>query len=636
VFTSLGDWERFAMPIRRRSIATDCFWAALMFALLVMTGCASIAWNSALKQDTPASYFRFMRDHGESKYADQAQERLDFHRLKRSPTMAGFERFRKEYPASTLLVELQPALEKPAFEMARAKGTSAAYREFLTGFGGGVLEDRAEGNAAYVEAQGFGGDATQLAAFAKLYPDSDFAAEAQRTVQAVAVSRAGRIDRVGLVLDIAASTPERTRVREVLLDRIEELMERVGVGLVEIPASIAPADVSRYPRVRLEVKHVEHVVDRKVRPGELARPAMLGETQLVLRDHGAGAVIASRRFEIRVEDKEHVLGTSVLFSAVSPKYWNDFFVPIARWRNDSAIRPPIGLARPVMDLDGVGDRTVVLYEDGDFELLGLSDPTKPVRLAAYSRGEDFKKWTGIRVLGNRVAIYGEEGLELVRFSPSGPIAEKTWTRGQIGRVLSLTPLGDQLVIVGSKGMQILDPETGQVRRVMRRVLTSVATAGDTLVFVDGESIYLSNMELLEQNRVIAQLKLGKTFGPKNVRVLDQAAIVTGPGGALVIDLRNPKKPKVIAKLSTHEIGDVVDATRVRGRVFLVGTRGLQVLNRSLTRVEEMIDVGMRSRVTVMGRHLVTANDAGLQVVDATPWAEAIVPAAPGRGAAARP
>jgi hypothetical protein len=60
----------------------------------------------------------------------------------------------------------------------------------------------------------------------------------------------------------------------------------------------------------------------------------------------------------------------------------------------------------------------------------------------------------------------------------------------------------------------------------------------------------------------------------------------------------------------------------------VGERGLQVLNPQLTRVEETIDVGDRNRVSTMGRHLVTADANGLQVVDATPWAEVGVPAAP--------
>jgi len=615
------------MPTRTSSVASSCFRFALVFALLSITGCASRAWHHALEQDSPAAYYQFMRDHGESKYADEAQQRLDFHKLKRNPSLAGFEAFRKKYPGSPLIAELHPALEQPAFEVARAQGTASAYREFVAGFAGGRLASRAEGNAVYVEAKGFGGNAAQLASFAERHPDSDFAPEAERTVKAVVARQTGRTDRVGLVLDIASSTPERKRVREVLVDRIEELMERVGIQIVEIPVNLAPGKASGYPALRLEVTHTEREVGRQVRAGELAQPAMLGETRVVLREGKGGDIISSRQFDIRVEDKAHVPGTSVLFSSVSPKYWDNFFVPIARWRNDRTIRPPIALNRPIVDLDGVGDRTVVLYEDGDFELLGLADPTQPVRLAEYHRGEDYKKWTGVRVLGDRVAIYGEEGLELVRFTSSGPIAEKSWTRGQIGRVLSLTPLGDQLVIVGAKGMQILDPATGKIRRVMRRVLMSVATAGNTLVFADGESIYLSNLELLAQNRVIAQMKLGKTFGPNNIRVLDQAAIVTGPGGVLVIDLRNPKQPKAMAKLSTREIGEVVDAMRVRGRVFLVGKRGLQVLNRSLTRVDETIDVGERNRMTVMGRHLVTADRVGLQVVDATPWAAASTPAA---------
>lgn len=615
------------MSTQNRSSAMFLLRAILIASVFVMTGCVGSAWKGALEEDTPAAYYRFMRDHGDSKYADQARERLDFHKLKRHPTLAGFETFRKQFPDSDLIVELHPALERPAFEVARAQGTAAAYREFLAGFAGGELESQAEGNAAYVEAHGFGGDAALLASFAKRYPASDFSAEAERTAKAVAAKKTGQFDRVGLVLKIARSTPEAKRVREELVDRIEELMERVGISLVEIPGVVPAGQAGRYPKARLEVTHTEREVGRHVGAGELARPAMLGETEIVLLEQEGGAVIASRRFSLRVEDKAHVPGTSVLFSAVSPKYWNEFFVPIARWRNDQSIRPPIELGRPIVDLDGKGDRVVVLFEDGDFELLGLADPTQPIRLAAYHRGEDYKKWTGVRVLGDRVAIFGEEGLELVRFTSGGPVAEKTWTRGQIGRVLSLATLGDQIVIVGAKGMQILDPAANTVKRVMRRVLMSVAAAGETLVFVDGESIYLSTLDLLAQNRVVAQMKLGKTFGPNNVRVLDQAVIVTGPGGALVIDVKNPAKPKALAKHMTRDIGDIVDATRVRGRVFLVGTRGLQVLNRSLTRVEETIDVGERNRVTVMGRHLVTADGNGLQVVDATPWADAAVPAA---------
>ncbi|MCP4905464.1 MAG: hypothetical protein GY910_10835 [bacterium] len=612
-----------------RSIASLGLRSLLIAALLAATGCVGGAWKKTLEEDTPAAYYRFMREHGDSEFSGEARERLDFHKLHRSPTVTGFEVFRKRYPESDLIEKLYPVLQKPAFEEAQARGTAAAYRGFLAGFARGDFAARAEGNAVFMEATGFGGDPRQLAIFAERYPLSDFAPEARRTVEAVAARQTGRIDRIGLVMEIAATTPEIKRVRDALVDRVMKMTERVGVELVAIPDRLDASQADRYPQARLEVSHIEQPVDHQVKAGELARPAVLGATRVVLREREGGAVIADRRFEIRVEDKAHVSGTSVLFSAVSPRFWDEFFVPIARWRNDRTVRPPTLLDRPVVDLDGFGDRIVVLYESGHFDLIGLSDPLEPVKLATYSRSENFKKWTGIRAIGERVAIYGEEGLELIRFTAKGPVVEKAWNRGEIGRVLSLAPLGDSIVLVGAKGMQLLDPVEGTVRRVMRRVLMSVAAVGDTVVFVDGESIYLSSMALLAENRVIAQMKLGKTFGPNNVRALDDAAVVTGPGGALVIDLRNPGQPKAVAKLSTREIGKVVDATRVRGRTFLVGERGLQLLNRRLDRVEETIDVGERNRVSVMGRHVVTADAQGIQVVDATPWSESPRPAAAG-------
>lgn len=595
--------------------------------LLSLGGCAGKAWQQALEEDTPAAYYRFMREHGDSQYAAAARERLDFHKLYREPTLSGYASFQRRYPNSELLVRLHPALETPAFEAARAAGTAGAYRDFVERFPGGELAARAEGNAVFVASEGFGGDADRLAAFAREYPESDFAAEAGRTTEAVAARRAASFDAVGLVLDVDASTPERARVRTALIDRMAKLTERAGVQLRVAPEGVAPERVRHFPAARLEVRHVEAAVGRATEAGELARPAMLGTTEVVLRAQSGEPPIATRRFELRVEDKSYVPGASVLFGANASRYWSDFFVPVASWRNDTTVRPPIALERPVIDVDGFGDRVAVLYEDGDFELLGLADPTRPIRLARYARHEDYKKWSGIRSVDGRIVIYGEEGLEFVRFTAAGPVAEQTWNRGDIGRVLSIAPVGDQMVIAGVRGLQVLDLATGEMRHVMRRVVKSVDALGETLVFVDGESVYLSTLALLAENRVIAQLELGKTFGPDNVRVLDRAAVVTGPGGALVVDLKDPRKPKAVAKLASREVGEVFDASRVRGRTFLVGERGLQLLTRRLDRVEETIDVGVRDRVSVMGRHLVTSSASGIQVVDSTPWAEAPPPAA---------
>lgn len=620
--------ERLAMSIRNASSISLAIRGLLVLSLLAISGCAGRDWKNAVAEDTPAAYYRFMREHSDSNYISAAHERLEFHKLKRSPTLAGFDAFRAKYPDSELTDALHPALEKPAFEAAQAQGTAEAYRSFAKKFATGREAARATGNAVYVEASGFGGDADALARFAKQHPESDFAAEAERTAIAHAARKAGHFDRVGLVMKIDSRTPEAARVRDALVDRIEELMERVGIQVVPVPAKAANASAQRgLPTARLEVRHRERSVEADAHSGGLSRASILGETEVVLRDKQGGEVIAKRRFELRVEDRAHVPGTSVLFSAVSPKYWSEFFVPTARWQNNQTVRPAIELSGPVVDVDAAGDRVVVLYENGNFDVLGLADPTKPVRFASYQRGEDFKRWSGVRMLGSRIAIFGEEGLELVRFTESGPVADMTWDRGKIGRVRSIAQLGDQLAIVGAKGLQIVDPGTGTVRRVMRRVLQSVASAGEVLIFVDGESVYISSLALLAENRVIAQMKLGRTFGPKNVRVHDQTAIVTGPGGALVIDVRNPQAPKALAKLSTREVGEIFDASRVRGRTFLVGARGALLLTRSLNAVEETIDVGERNRIVVMGRHLVTANRKGLQVVDASPWADGAVPAA---------
>ncbi len=601
----------------------------LRIALLVATGsllagCVGGAWNRAVEEDTPAAYYRFLRDHAESRYAAEARERLEYHKLLANPSLAGFEAFRERHPQSFLLVNLKPALEQPAFDHARARGTATAYREFLTEFPSGPLSARAIGNATYLEARGYPGDPAGLAEFAQLHPESDYAAEAARTAETLVAHRGAGSGRLGIRFAIDPGTAEARRVRQTLEERIRELAMRAGIQVVVLP----DAPVEGGPGIVLEVDHHEKPVAEAAGKGRLVQPGMRAVTRLVLRDAASGHTIAERAFEIRVDDKAHVPGTSLLFSAAAPRYWAEFFVPFARWNNDRSVRPALALSRPVVDVQGMGDRSVVLYEDGDFELWDLADPLAPVKLAAYDRGENYKKWSGVRVIGQRVAIFGEEGLELVRYERGHATRERAWSRGEIGRVLGLAPVGHELVLVGAKGMQVLDLETGTIRRAMRRVIQGVGSTGEALVFADGESIYVSTLELVADERVIAQMKLGRTFGPSHVRVIDRTAIVTGPGGAMVIDVSVAERPRVVGKLFSREIGEVFDATRIDGRVYLVGQRGLQVLNRKLDGVEETVDVGARTRVSAMGRHLVTADATGLQVVDASPWAVHGLPTVP--------
>ncbi|MBW2425120.1 MAG: hypothetical protein JRG86_12780, partial [Deltaproteobacteria bacterium] len=137
------------MPTRLRSITTLALRGLLVVALLASAGCVGGAWKRAVEEDTPAAYYRFLRNHGDSKYADGARERLEFHKVKRHPTLEGYERFQRQYPDSELTEALHPSLEAPAFEQARAQGTAQAYREFLADFASGALAGLMKG--LYVE-----------------------------------------------------------------------------------------------------------------------------------------------------------------------------------------------------------------------------------------------------------------------------------------------------------------------------------------------------------------------------------------------------------------------------------------------------------------------------------------------------
>ena len=177
----------------------------LVLPLVALFGCAGGPWTEAVEEDSSAGYYRFIRDHPGSSHLEEAKERLEFHKVRRRPTLENLVRFRELYPDSVLLEQVRPLLEKQAFTSARLAGTAEAYRDFVREFPDASLAPRAAGNAAYFEARGFVGDAEGLAAFADAHPESDFAAEARRSVESVAVHAQSRFDRVGLVIELSPS-----------------------------------------------------------------------------------------------------------------------------------------------------------------------------------------------------------------------------------------------------------------------------------------------------------------------------------------------------------------------------------------------------------------------------------------------
>jgi hypothetical protein len=247
-------------------------------------------------------------------------------------------------------------------------------------------------------------------------------------------------------------------------------------------------------------------------------------------------------------------------------------------------------------------------------------------LAEYTRPNDFKKWSGVKILGKHIAIFGEEGIELIGFGSNGPEVAARWGRDKIGTVFSIEPLGKHFVVAGARGLLLVDPETQALKRMMRRVITGMATVGQTLVFTDGDSLFVSNMNLLAEQRVSAKLRLGKQFAPGLIRSFDKRAVVVGKGGVVVLDFSGGPKPVVTAKLHTKEVGVVSDVTSMGNRIFLCGERGLQMLNVRGSRPAESIDIEARDHVATMGRHVVSVGASRLQLVDTTPLLNLAKPA----------
>ena len=111
---------------------------AAMALLIGAQGCSG-AWRAASSQDTPAAYHRYLRENPNSWHAEEARERLAFHKLIRSPSFEGYVDFLRVYPDSTFARQLEPVLEDGVFQAALAENSVAGWQDFSNYFPNGSL-----------------------------------------------------------------------------------------------------------------------------------------------------------------------------------------------------------------------------------------------------------------------------------------------------------------------------------------------------------------------------------------------------------------------------------------------------------------------------------------------------------------
>lgn len=590
---------------------------ALLLLVFCLSGCASSAWRAARAADAPPDYHRFLRQHADSEYADEARERLAMARVRSQPTRETFDAFREAYPDSALIAELRPYVEEEFFVQARRRGTAAAYREFLQDFSDGAFASRARGNAEYLEQNGFAGRLAELKDFARRYPASDYAAEAQRSVAASDLRRATGFRRVGLLLDIPRTATGAERLARVFAERATTAYQKAGLELIVLSSTKDPrvGTVSAY----LGISHREEQVKTRVQGGNVSQSGILARTTVTLAHPNEAEPIWRDTFEFRAAASEQRHGISILFGPGSTAYWSEFFVPIASWDTRHALREGRSFQKPAVAVAMAGSRAVVLFGDGDLEMLDVADPANPALIAEYRRERDLARFEGVTLARGRVVMFGPDGIEVVRLGSQGLEREAVHGRDAVGSIVGVEGFGEELIAAGNRGLLWIGSGDQGIRQLALQEMLGLTRLGERLLFTDGISLRISTLALLKAGRTEGELRMGRGFRPSRVHAAGASAVVMGDRGTVWVDLSTPSKPRVRSRVDAAEVGEVRDAIAVGGRLFLLGARGLQVTDPTGERVVDSADVGALQRLEAAGRHLVLVGDNSLRVVDTTPF-----------------
>jgi hypothetical protein len=589
----------------------------VVLVVLALASCAGPSWEQIRAEDSPATYRQFLADHPNSKYAAQARERLAVLQVERAPTLEALERFRRDYADSPALPELLKQVESGVFESARKVATPSAYARYLDAFPNGTLTARATANQMYLQAGGFAGHPDQLAAFVREHPESDYAAEAGRVLSGLESRQRGGFGRVSLAIEIAPDVPEASRLRGLFSERAREMYQVAGLALVDGPGGGAV----------LTIRHTERAVAALEGSGDLvAKPGVLAETEVSLATPD-GTQVFRDRFSVRIPDADRRRDGSALFAKSAVPYWDHFYVPIASWPTSAALRSTWNAAAKLSGVGADVGRAIALAPDGSFREIDLSDPASPRVVGHWPRPAPAGHFAGARRLGDRIVLFGEDGIEIVTRSGDGYRRVAALDRGVVGGVFGVEESGGRLLAAGTRGLVRASLDGGPVERIVERPLRGIAKTGDTLYLLDDEFVYGGPLSDLRAQAFFTVADVGRPLEPRLLRVGDGLAVVVGERGIATFALAGTGAAHALARPRTPAIGDVSDAVVLGGLVFALGERGLLVLDPRSGRIMDSVDVDGRVSIGAAGGQLVTIGGDRLDVVDATPWTSS-------RGAAA--
>jgi hypothetical protein len=586
------------------------------------SGCMETSWAAARRSDTVAAYNQFIRDHPESRFVDDAKERMDYLRVKTFQTVEVYEEFARRHPKSELLPELQATVEPLFFERARRANTPRAYTEFLGLYPDGRLRAKAEGNQAYVQTVLRDPSPEALQRFIAEYPESDFLPEATRTLEIIDLRAKTAIRTLGIKVDIAPNVSQPERVSRGFTSLIGQAYMARGVKVKALRADQIPG-----PDLDAWV-----LVDYREAPasGALGASTLFSYCRIRLVHRAFEEPIWDRSFEAAADHlvKGAYGRDKTIFGNAKYAFWEDFFVPVSTWASSQARVSELRYTEPVQSLHVLADRGALLLERGGVDFIDVSSPTELKILERYRREADLADWRGVRMLREDLAItYGNDGAELIRRGDQQATRLARWEGGEVGAIRAAMLYDDStLLLAGSRGLFAVRMNRAPLtpQRLLDGEIVALEGQGKFLFVVRPDRVEVALPKHLMMHITARRVPLGKSFRAERASRAGDRIFVFGQGAVAEVSLADPTRPAVVSRIDRTQLGDIADITSDPRHRYVLGERGLQVVDRlSATEeeqpVEDYIQVEADAGLALKGRFALTVGQNALEVFDMAPY-----------------
>lgn len=590
---------------------------ALVLAVAVIAGCADTTWEGAQRTNTIASYSRFLRDNPNSPHAPEAEEHVEYLRTVGHQTIGSYQKFVEKYPNSTLIPQLDAELEPLFFERARTTNTVEAYQAFLAQYPTGELARRARGNLAYVQMSGSEPSVASLREFLKSYPDSDFAADAQRSIDLVAFKSETTVKHLGIRVEVAPNAAQPQRVRRGFVSVVAKEYRDKGIDVTLIPTGGQPTD-DMDGWIRLDY-------DEAQASGTFGGATIVSRCRVRLYNRASPTEpVWDRTFEAPAE---HLLkGTfgrdHTVFGNSRYPFWREFFVPVATWASRESKVQRLDYLEDVRSIDMRGDRVAVLFARGGFDLLDVSSPLDPKVTERYRRDDDLSSWSGVKIVDDtHVLIYGSDGAELVARTADKPISRDKWEVQDVGPIFAADAFDGTVLLAGAKGVFAIRTNTERMtaHRLLEGNYVGLDVRKPYIYLVQPNRVEVTSPKHLLRHLTGSPVALGEGFTAKGSRIAGNSLVIFGKDSAVELALDNPARPQIVAQLDSAKVGRLVDVVSDSERAYLLGERGFQVADLSGKRIQDTIQVSGDSSMVRRGRYVFVAGERTLEVVDVGPY-----------------